>query len=177
MDGQILLFIQDNIRNPVLTPIVVFITRLGNAGIVWIAITLILLLRKSTRKTGWMSAVALVINLLICNLVLKNWVARIRPYDAIDALVPLVPKLSDYSFPSGHSAASFATGIVCFRNLPKKAGVPILILAILISLSRLYVGVHYPTDVLGGIIVGIISAFLGEWIVRRIARRRDTSHQ
>lgn len=172
MDGQILLFIQDSIRNPVLTPITVFITRLGDAGIVWIIITLFLLFRRSTRKIGWMSAAALVIDLVICNLILKNQIARIRPYDVIDTLTPLVPKLSDYSFPSGHSAASFACAVVCFRNLPKKAGVPILILAVLISVSRLYVGVHYPTDVLGGIVIGIISAFLGEWVIRRIDRRK-----
>ena len=82
---------------------------------------------------------------LITNVCLKNLVARPRPM-SVEGLVPLIGKPTDYSFPSGHTCASFACALVLYRILPKKYGVPAVILASLIAFSRLYVGVHYPTD-------------------------------
>lgn len=160
LDGDILLWIQENIRNGILTPIMKLITHLGDAGIFWIVLTLVLLIFKKTRKVGIMSAMALICSLLINNIILKNLFARTRPYEVVDGLTRLIEKQSDYSFPSGHTGSSFAAGVVMFKELPKKFGIPLLILAILISLSRLYVGVHYPTDVLAGVITGTISALI-----------------
>lgn len=165
LDGNILLWIQEYIRNDFLTPIMTFITHLGEEGFIWIVLTVLLLIPKKTRKVGAMSAVALIIMLLINNMFLKNLVARPRPYDVIPGLTPLVPKLDSFSFPSGHTASSFAAGSVMFRKLPKKFGVPILIFAIVMGLTRLYVGVHYPTDVLFAAFEGVVIGYLAQALV------------
>jgi undecaprenyl-diphosphatase len=83
---------------------------------------------------------------------------RTRPYEAINQLTRLIEAQSDYSFPSGHSASSFAAAIILYKTLPKKYGILALVLAFLIAISRLYVGVHYPTDVLFGILSGTLIA-------------------
>ena len=155
IDGQMLLWIQDNLRNDFLTPIFKFITHLGDVGAIWIGCTILLLIFAKYRKVGLLSAFALIGSLLINNLILKNLIARVRPYEAVEGLTRLIEAQSDYSFPSGHAGASFAAAVIFFLYLPKKFGVPALVLAFLISFSRLYVGVHYITDVLAG---GLISA-------------------
>ena len=109
------------------------------------------------------------------NILLKNLVARVRPYYAVEGLTPIVTKPSEFSFPSGHAAISFASAGVFYRKLPRKYGVPAVVMAGLISLSRLYVGVHYPTDVLMGILSGTGCSYLGEWAATRLwTQRRDT---
>lgn len=170
-DLNILLFIQDYIRTDWLTPVIVFITSLGNAGIFWIAVSMLLLIPKKTRRIGCMSFVALIASLLVNNLLLKNLFRRIRPYDLCGMLHPLVTKPVDFSFPSGHTGSSFASAVVLYRRLPKKAGIPLLILALLIGLSRLYVGVHYPSDVFVGVLTGTGAGFLAEWIVVKYGER------
>lgn len=155
LDAYILLFIQETIRNPVLTPLFTVITVLGNGAVVWILIAMGMAASRKTRQTALMCAAALLVSLLINNMALKNIVGRIRPYDTIAGLVPLIGKPRDYSFPSGHTASSFAAAWVLFRRLPKRFGIPALALAGLIGISRLYLGVHYPTDVLFGVVSGI----------------------
>ena len=113
------------------------------------------------------------IGALITNVFLKNAVARIRPYDAVETIVPLVGKLSDYSFPSGHTCASFASAFVYYRLLPRKYGILTMILAVLISFSRLYLGVHYPTDVLGGFFIGLLSSILAYQIVESYLKKKQ----
>ena len=167
IDACILLWIQENLRGPVLDPIMKGITHLGDGGIFWIIATLALLCFKKTRRTGIACAVSMIIGLLATNLVLKNWVARVRPYEVIEGLKILISKPHDWSFPSGHTTNAFAAAWVMFTMLPRKYGVPALILAILIAFSRMYVGVHYPTDILGGIAVGCI----GAWCARRIVKK------
>lgn len=177
LDGNILIWIQEFLRNPILDPFFKVITTLGNAGIFWIIATIILLIPKKTRKVGMMSAFALLCSLLINNILLKNLVARTRPYYVVEGLVPLIKKPVEFSFPSGHAGSSFASACVLHRNLPKKYGIWFLILAILISFSRLYVGVHYPSDVLAGVVTGFICSCLGQWIVNLhapLARRTTT---
>lgn len=163
-----LLWIQRNIRNPILNPVMVFITNVfGGVGVFWILITLLLFVHPKTRRTGIAAAIALVVQAVAVNLIVKPIVARPRPYDACTALVPLVKRLWDYSFPSGHTACAFSVAAVCFVKLKKRYGVPLLVIAILVALSRMYVGVHYPTDVLGGLIFGLAAAWLGCFIVRK----------
>lgn len=169
-DAWLLMFIQENIRNSVLTPVFTAITVLGNSGIIWVILSLILLIPRKTRKIGIMSLAALLISLLINNLTLKNLVARIRPYDTIEGLVPLIPRPWDYSFPSGHTGSSFASAWVFYRKLPKGFGIAALILAGLIGLSRLYLGVHYPTDVIFGVFSGIGSGFLAELLIKHTGK-------
>ena len=168
LDGNILLFLQEYVRNPVLTPVMKVITTLGNGGAIWIALTILLLAIPKTRKIGCMSLIALLGTLLVNNMLLKNLVARTRPYEVIEGLTYIVRKPSDYSFPSGHAGCSFSTACIMYRRLPRRYGVPALILAILISVSRLYVGVHYPSDVLFGVISGIAISYAAEVIGGRI---------
>ena len=103
---------------------------------------------------------SLAVGALITNVFLKNAVARIRPYDLYPVIELLVEKQTDFSFPSGHTCASFAAALVYLRMFPERKGWGFVILAVLIGFSRLYVGVHYPTDVLGGFFVGWLAGIL-----------------
>lgn len=163
-DGQLLLLIQNHLRSEALTPIVVFITNLGNAGIIWIILSVILLFPRKTRRAGLLSLLALLGSLCVTNLVLKNYVARVRPYEVIQGLQCLIPAQRDWSFPSGHASASFASAVSVYKSSPRWLGVPVMLLAFAISLSRLYVGVHYPSDVLVGMVIGTLIALILFWI-------------
>ena len=172
LDGEILLWIQMYLRHEVLTPVLTFITHLGDKGLFWIVLSLLLLIKKSTRKTGVLSLLSLLITFLIVNVCMKNGFARIRPYETLTDLLLLIEKQSDFSFPSGHSASSFASAVVLFKRLPKRYGIPILILAVLIAFSRIYMGVHYPTDILAGILIGSIVALLIVYVNKRIEKKK-----
>ena len=161
IDGNLLLWIQKHARGNGWNFFWIAVTSLGNAGIVWLALSAALLCQKRTRDAGQAALLSMGLCFLLCNVILKNLVARTRPYDAIPELSTLIPHPTDYSFPSGHTTASFACALVLFGMLPKKYGVPILCLAVLIALSRLYVGVHYPSDVLGGMLIAVgVSTFV-----------------
>ena len=173
LEREILLFFQDMVRNPVLNPVLILITTLGNGAIIWVLLSLGLMIPDKTRRAGMTSLLALVVSLLINNVLLKNLVGRVRPYDLLEGLTPLIGRQWDPSFPSGHTGSSFAAAWVLYRELPKRFGVPALILAGLIGLSRLYVGGHYPTDVLFGVISGIGSGWIAMQIMTIVMRRRD----
>lgn len=171
-EASFLLWLQNNLRGPVLDPIMTTITHLGDGGIFWIIMAALLMCIPKTRKTGLVCAVSMIIGLIATNLILKNLVGRVRPYELIEGLTILIKTPHDWSFPSGHTTNAFAAAWVMFTRLPKKYGVPALILAILIALSRMYVGVHYPTDVLGGVIVGCSAAWCAGWILRKFPPER-----
>ena len=124
----------------------------------WIAIAVLLLFVKNYRKVGLMVGGSLLGSLVFNNMIIKNIVARPRPYRMMEELMILIPEPGEYSFPSGHTSSSFAAGVVLYLMLPKKYGIPAMVLAFLIGISRLYVGVHYPTDVLGGMVMGTLLA-------------------
>lgn len=170
LDGNILLFLQNVVRNPILDPIVIFITSLGDKGFIWIVGTIILLIPEKTRKIGWMSALALLGSLMLNNNLIKNLVARPRPFTVLSDLSILIPRPGEFSFPSGHTSSSFAAAVVFYRHLPKKIGIPALVLAGLIGFSRLYVGVHYPTDVLAGAVMGVLLSYLAEIMINFLNR-------
>ena len=153
------------LHTPFLDKIMVFITKLGDVGIIWIMLSLVLLLMPKTRKSGVVMVAALIVDALLCNMVLKNLVARIRPYDVNTEIQLLIAKLHDYSFPSGHTAASFASVTALYLAGEKRLWKPALVLACLLAISRLYLYVHYPTDVLGGILFGVVSGYLGYGII------------
>ena len=159
-DGQFLIWLQENVRNDVLTPIMKLITHLGDKGIFWILIAVVMLFFKKTRPLGIMAGIALVFSVLINNVLIKPNVGRIRPYEVVDGLKLIIERQDDPSFPSGHSGASFAAAVVFLVKGPKKIGIPAIIMAALIAFSRLYVGVHYPTDVITGIITGTCCAII-----------------
>lgn len=167
MEAEILLWIQDNIRQEWLTPIMKFFTYLGNAGAVWVVLALIFLLWHPYRRVGVTAIVAMLFSFLFNNLLLKNVVSRTRPYEVVEGLTLLVAPATDFSFPSGHSATSFAAAVVFTKLFGWRKGVWFLALALCISLSRLYVGIHYPTDVLFGIVSGALMGVIGVWAVGR----------
>ena len=118
---------------------------------------------------------SLAINALLVNVFLKNIVARSRPYEVIDGLTSLVGEQSDFSFPSGHTSSAFSVAVVMFMLMPKKYGVPALIVATLIAYSRLYVGVHYPSDIIGGLIIGILVAVICVTVYKRITKKNENN--
>ena len=174
-DLPVLDWIAANLWNPVLDVLMPLITLLGDAGIFWIAIAVVLLCTKKYRKVGLGMGIALVIGLLVCNVTLKPLVMRPRPYDyqadVFHKIIPLlVEKQHDFSFPSGHTIASFeAAGVIVLNN--KKWGIGALFLASLIAFSRLYLYVHYPTDVLASVVLGTAFAFLGNFLAGKIMDR------
>ena len=166
LDGEILLQIQQHLSTDMLTPLMKFVTFLGNGGWFWILCAVVLLAIPKTRKTGYAAVLSLIFGVIVTNLLLKNIVARPRPFAEIEALIPLIAKPTDFSFPSGHTTASFAVALVMLRMLPKKIGIPAVVLAALVAFSRLYLGVHYPTDVLAGFVVALVGSSLAVWGVR-----------
>lgn len=171
MEIHILDMIQ-NLRTPKGDVVVPLITRLGDAGIIWIILTVLLLIIPKTRKTGVIMMAALLVDVLLCNVFIKNLVARTRPFDVNTAVQLLVAKPRDYSFPSGHTAASFASVTALYLVGEKKMWKAALVLAVLIALSRLYLYVHYPTDIIGGVVFGSLSGYLGYKIVEWIQKKK-----
>ncbi len=199
---QFLNWVQENLRNEFLDKIVPIITKLGDGGVFWIILTLLLFIPKRTRKYAHVSALALIFCVIGGNLILKNVLARPRPFwlengnplamigiqgnplERIyvrnsEIIVPegrtllqlLIKAPTDFAFPSGHTQASFAAATsICMWK--KKFGIPALILATLIAFSRMYLYVHYPTDILGGILFGVGYALLGLAICNKLFRKK-----
>ena len=174
-DLPILEWIQANLQSPFLDKFMPFITAFGNGGIFWIACSVLLMFIPKTRRTGLGMAFALTMGLVVCNMILKPGVARIRPYDLQETLgvtIDLLIKRShDFSFPSGHTIASFeACTVLMLSN--KKLGIPATLLAILIAFSRLYLYVHYPTDVVTSIILGTAFGFIGWALAKKLPLKK-----
>lgn len=173
-EAGVLLWIHAHLRTPVTDPIVSFFTQLGNAGLLFIVLTALLLVFPKTRRLGLAAGCALLLSLLFTNLLLKHIFGRVRPWVDFPALIPLVHEGDPNSFPSGHSSAAFAfAGAVFWSGPPRWMKVAAPILALLMALSRLYVGVHYPTDVAAGICVGCLAGFLGALLVRKAYQKRE----
>ncbi len=150
-------------HSPLLDRIMVFITRLGDKGLLWIMLALLLCLTKKYRRAGITMLLALLINLIIGNITLKPLIARVRPFEYTDAIELLIDIPRDFSFPSGHTFASFASAYTMFLFY-KKEGTILLIIAALIAFSRLYLYVHFPSDVLCGCLFGIGVAYVSKLI-------------
>ena len=170
-DLPILDWISENLWNPVLDAVMPVVTKLGDAGIFWIACALVMIILPKTRKTGCAMGLALIMGLLLCNVTLKPLVARIRPYDfqlqEFQKIIPLLIEAEhDFSFPSGHTIASLEASVALLLG-NKKLGIPAVILASVIAFSRLYLYVHYPTDVLFSILLGTAVAVLAKYLVTK----------
>ena len=155
IDNSILLFIKNNMHGNIMDKAMVIITSLGNGGAIWIIIAALLMINKKYRKIGFMALCALILSTILGEGILKHVVQRIRPSADIPVINMLITKPLSYSFPSGHTASSFAVAGVMAKYF-KKYAAGFLGLASLIAFSRLYLYVHYPTDVLAGIILGLI---------------------
>ncbi|RRD40671.1 phosphatase PAP2 family protein [Leptotrichia sp. OH3620_COT-345] len=154
---------QHLLQNDLFSKIMIFFTRLGDHGIIWIGLSTVLLLTKKYRKVGFISLLSLLICSIIVNITLKPLVQRERPFNEISDIILLINAPKDYSFPSGHTAASFVMTYIFFKNI-KKYSAFILTVAILISFSRLYLTVHYVSDVAAGILIGLFSGYAGQKI-------------
>ena len=177
MEQHFLLWLQDSVRNPMLTKIFVFITSLGNVGAIWIVLAVVLIAIPKTRKSGIIVAAALIIDAALCSGILKNVFCRIRPFDVNTAVQVLITKPRDFSFPSGHTSASFAAATALYLAKERKLFATTLVLACLIAFSRMYLYVHYPTDIIGGILIGITSAYLAYWCQKKIPVVRRNSEK
>ena len=158
-----------NLSNPVIDKIMVFLSTLGNAGVIWILLAIVLLITKRYRRTGSQMIVAMMITFVIGNLILKNVIHRPRPYVIDPTLIPRVVKPLEYSFPSGHTMNGVTSALTMYFG-DKRIGIPALMLAVLIAFSRIYNLVHFPTDVIGGIVIGACSAIFVQWLMNRKGR-------
>ena len=178
MEIQILHWFE-TLHNPITNPIFYVITTLGNAGWFWIVLAVLMLtvLPKKYKKAGLTMAIALILSLIFCNGIMKHLWARPRAFwvvgqnfvvgNEFENLYGIFNSIHDYSFPSGHSSASFAAAVSIFM-WRKKEGSAALVLAALIAFSRLYFTVHYPTDVLVGTITGALYGVAAYFIVKAL---------
>ena len=174
-DLPILDWIQAHLQCSFLDAVMPIVTLFGEGGIFWIAWAVLMLVFPKTRKTGIAMAIALIMGVLICNVTLKPLVARPRPYDyQLEhfgvTIKLLIDAQHDYSFPSGHTIASFEAAVALLLN-DKRMGIPAMVIAVLVTFSRLYLYVHYPTDVIFSIIAGTAFAFIGNALAGKIADR------
>lgn len=166
MEFQILYALQE-LHIPLLNRIMIFITKLGDEGIFWIVVAVLLLLFKKTRKCGLTILVSMAVCYLLGNMFLKNVIARPRPCSIAPSVPLLIPTPGEYSFPSGHTLHGFTAATAIFLHY-KKPGIAALILAALIAFSRMYLFVHFPTDILAGMILGIgVAVFVYMLIMKR----------
>lgn len=174
-DLPILDWIQEHLQCTFLDKTMPIVTLFGDGGVFWIGIAVLLLFFAKYRKTGFSMGMALVLGLVVCNITLKPLVARIRPYDFQlqefgREITLLISAQHDFSFPSGHTIASFEACTVLLLH-DKRMGIPATVLAILIAFSRLYLYVHYPTDVLVSLVLGIAFGLLGNFLVNLIYKK------
>ena len=171
MEFLFLHFIQ-SLRSENLDHFMLFVSSLGNFGAIWIALAALLLIAKTYRQSGLAVSIALLVDFVSVNLIIKPLVGR-------DVTVPedmLLACLSDHSFPSGHTAAAFAAAFALFLY-HKRAGSLALILAFLMGFSRLYLFVHFPSDVIAGALLGLIFGFIGyKFALRRNKKAPNTEN-
>lgn len=161
-----ILYALQEIHNPILDKVMLFITSLGDDGLFWIAIGVICLVFKKHRKMGLQLLLSMLCTFILGNLIIKNLVARPRPCDIDTAVTLLLSRPHGHSFPSGHSINSMVAAVALFLN-NKKIGIPAVIIATLIGFSRMYLFVHFPTDVLAGFAIAILVAICVDYAFRK----------
>ena len=155
IDDTILYYIYENWHNGFTDTFFTVISKLADCGFIWILAAAVMLFIKKWRPAGIVLLLSLGISAVIGSLAVKNIVCRLRPFNADEALMLLIPHPGGYySFPSGHTLSSAACATVLTLENRKFAygAIP---MAVLIAFSRLYLYVHFPTDVIGGALIGI----------------------
>ena len=168
IDLYILFFTQNFLQYYFLTPIFIFITYLGDYGSIWLVIIICLLLHNKTRRIGLYALLAYALCLLITNGILKNVIGRERPFNVHSEIAPLINKPTDYSFPSGHTTMAFTIALFLNNFCDNKKGRRMILLATLIAFSRLYLGVHFLSDIIAGFVVGWIIAKFVYWLYKQM---------
>ena len=173
-DEQALVWIAQHVRNILLDPLMTIYTKLGDAGLLFIALGLVMLLFKSTRKAGFSALCAMIIGLVVVNFTIKPLVNRPRPWLVIEGFVNLVEEHDPNSFPSGHTNAAFAFALALCMTAPRRwMKITAVCAAVVMGLSRLYVGVHFPSDVLVGALIGSLCGLAGAWVVKIVWERLE----
>ena len=199
-DGNLLIGIQQALNADWLTTVMKIITLLGENGYFWILLCLIMILFRRTRRLGIICAVSLLFTFICCNLIIKPAVDRVRPWVTFQMVDAMLPPPGDASFPSGHSANAMGPAWAMFlATRPKKSssgrsydevkclgwngdgisprmmhrlGIATVVLAVLIGISRLYLGMHYPSDVVCGLLLGMIVAAIVYKVILKIEDKR-----
>ncbi len=171
LELAILDWIQLHLRCGFLDWLMPFVSGLSNHGEVWIVFAALLLLIR--RAYGLSAAGALALDLIACNMILKPLIGRIRPFAFRPELPLLVSPPGDASFPSGHTAAAFAV-VFALKTAGSSLWRPALVLAAVTAFSRLYLYVHWPTDVLGGILLGAAVGWAGAKLAGEFLEKRET---
>ncbi len=160
LDYAVLDFIQDVLSSPFMDKIMVFLTTLGDHGIIWIIICAILLISPKTRYIGFIALFALLFSLIINDNILKNVIRRDRPFIGLNHINLLIDEPTSFSFPSGHTSSSFAAAFVFGKYFKKPYAILTYVLASLIAFSRIYLYVHFTSDIIAGILMGFICSML-----------------
>ena len=172
-DAKLLLLIQEHLRTALGDLLLPVWSNLGNAGLIWIAAAVILLCFRKSRRAGAVALGGMLFSLLFVNGILKHLVSRTRPWLVVEGLQTLLRSNDPNSFPSGHTSAAFAfASALCGtldRTWPKVLAVAA---AALMGWSRLYVGVHFPSDVLAGAVIGTLCGLLAVGLYRRFLQKR-----
>lgn len=166
IDFAILEFIRENLRCGFMNIVMMIFTFAGNWGIIWEVIAIALLISKKYRRLGATLAVGLIACLIIGNIILKPLIARDRPFIADPSIFIMIPPPSGNSFPSGHTFSSFTSASI-LAMYSKKAGIFAYAAAVMIGFSRLYFCVHFPSDVLCGAVLGIVTGVVVYRIINR----------
>ncbi len=170
MDLEILSFVRDHMHTQAMDTLLAFVTTLGNYGAIWIVLGLVLLVKNAYRRTGVLTLVALLATHVLASGILKPLFARQRPYIALEAFSSVLGDVGGYSFPSGHATAAFTIATVLYFRI-KKWRIPMLIAATVMAFTRIYFHVHYPSDVVAGILLGSGTSYLlvklDDWLIER----------
>ena len=170
-EAEVLFWIRDNLTCGFMDWLMSTVSLLCTADIIWFVLAAVLIYRKDTRKVGTILLLALIISIVICNGILKPTVERIRPYDEFGVSL-IVPASSEFSFPSGHTTGVTVFTAILLKHF-RKWGYLISIFAVMVMFSRMYLFMHYPTDILGGIAVGIVSVILAHLITSYLEKRKE----
>lgn len=171
-DHGIMHFVQTHFHNPFTDIFFTVITFLGEAGAIWLVTALILMFTKKHRRHGVLILCAVAVTYLAGDIILKNIFQRTRPFtDFPDYLTLLIPAPGSYSFPSGHSSSSFAAACAIFY-LNKKWGIAAFVLAFFIAFSRIFLFVHYPSDIIAGSLLGLICGACTVFVYKKFIRPR-----
>lgn len=175
MDFEILYRIQE-MHRAFLNPVMIGVSALGNNGLIWILGAVALLFFKKTRRCGILMLVSMAVCFIVGNLCIKNLVQRPRPCQIDTAVQLLIPIPSEYSFPSGHTLHGFTAATIIFLH-HRRAGIAALLFAAVIAFSRMYLFVHFPTDILGGLILGVMTAIIVYQVYSRAEKRKENRKQ
>lgn len=172
-DANILLWVQENLRTPLGNLIIPIWSRLGDGGLIWIAAAVLLLCFRRTRRAGVLALGGLLLDFICINGILKHLVARPRPWLVVEGLDTILYHHDPNSFPSGHTGAAFAFAAAVYRELPRAwMGIVAVLAAVCMGWSRIYVAVHFPSDVIAGAVVGALCGLLAAWLYGRFFRAR-----